>query len=164
MKTSKNTKPVAKSESVRPKSVKPKSARTDVAVAHVLTEDEAREAVMKPVNQWRSYIRRLLNESGTYDRKYGYQVTLTAQSLRLLQSCYFELMSQNGDSRFTVTEKSREGNDRLSENPLATMYIKLDAMCRRNLTALGMNMDRLVESAGANSGQDPLFTLMAKVK
>lgn len=119
---------------------------------------------MKPVNQWRSYIRRLLNESGTYDRKYGYQVTLTAQSLRLLQSCYFELMSQNGDSRFTVTEKSREGNDRLSENPLATMYIKLDAMCRRNLTALGMNMDRLVESAGANSGQDPLFTLMAKVK
>lgn len=146
-----------------------KSAKTvskksgNAAVAHVLTEDEKRSVVMKPVNQWRSYIRRLLNESGTYDRKYGYQVTLTAQSLRLLQSCYFELMSLNHGERFTVRGISREGNARLSENPLATMYIKLDAMCRRNLTALGMNMNNLVEGAGAKSESDPLFTLMENV-
>lgn len=151
-------------KSDKPKSDKPKAVRSKAAVAHVVSEEEQREIVMRPVNQWRSYIRRLLSESGTYDRRYTYQVTLAAQSLRLLQDCYFQLMRESQDCRYTVSEKSREGNDRKSESPLATMYIKLDAMCRRNLAALGMNMNNLVEGAGQKSENDPLRDLMERMR
>lgn len=136
----------------------PKTNRS-AAVAHVITEDEQREAAMKPVNQWRSYIRRLLNEDSTYKRKYTYQVTLAAQSLHLLQDCYFEIQKQQGD-KFTVTEISREGNPRKAENPLVTMYIKLNAMCMKNLSALGMNMTNLVEPLEKAGAEDPLKALM----
>lgn len=164
---------MAKSKSISQTAVKVgKTAKTakkqpkagkSVTVAHVMTDDEQREAIMKPVNQWRSYIRRLLNEDDTYRRKYTHQVTLAAQSMRLLQECYIEICRLT-DGRFTIKELSREGNSRLSENPLVLMYIRLDAMCRKNLAALGMNMSNLIEGSGKSDDSDPLRELMEKMR
>lgn len=119
-----------------------------------------RDTILKSVNSWRSYIRKLLNEDGTYKRKFTYQVQLAAQSLRLLQEVYIEIMRGKEGERFTVTELSREGNSRKSINPLVTAYCKIDAMARANLRALGMNLDKVVGSIPLGEGADMLKTLM----
>lgn len=125
---------------------------------------EQRKDLLKPVEQWRTYIRRILNADGTYKPKHTYQVTLAAQSLRLLQECYLQILRDEESHRFVTTEISREGNERMSENPQMTLYIKLDAMCRKNLSALGMNMDRLIAESGLSNAPDPLKELMEKMQ
>ena len=121
-----------------------------------------RQLLLKPVQSWRTYIRRLLNEDGTYKRKYTYQVTLLAQSLRLLQECYLEIMKLPEGERMTAIEYSREGDPRAKEHPLVTMYIKIDSMCRRNAAALGMNMLKMIDDGQINPPSDPLENLMQK--
>ena len=122
-----------------------------------------RDQILKSVNSWRSYIRKLLNEDETYKRKFTYQVQLAAQSLRLLQECYIEIMRGREGERFTVSELSRENNTRRSVNPLITAYCKIDAMCRANLRALGMNLDKVVGSNPLGEGADMLKTMMEKM-
>ena len=71
-----------------------------------------RAEILKPVRSMRTYLRRLLNEDGSYKRKYNQQLKLTAQSLMLLEDCYLEIMTQKGEARYVSTETSREGNAR----------------------------------------------------
>lgn len=118
------------------------------------------ELLLKRVNQNKNYIRRLLNEDGTYKKKYSYQVTLAAQSLRLLQDCYLEIMSSEEGKRFSLTEQSREGNPRQVYNPKVMTYIRLDAMVRANLAALGLNMNNLIGGRDTGSIDDPLVAVM----
>ena len=119
-----------------------------------------REKIEKDIRNLRTYMRRLLSEDGSYQRKYSYQLTMAAQSLRLLQECYVEIMRAKPGTRFTVDEKSREGNGRKSKHPLISAYCQIDAICRANLRALGMNMERLASSGLPAEGQDMLVTLM----
>ena len=121
---------------------------------------EQREKIEKDVKSLRTYMRRLLSEDDTYKRKYTYQLTMAAQSLRLLQECYVEIMRAKVGERFTINEKSREGNGRKSKHPLISAYCQIDAICRANLRALGMNMERLGSTGLPTDGQDELSTIM----
>jgi len=123
-----------------------------------------RDLLLKPVNSWRTYIRRLLNEDGSYKRKYTYQVALAAQSMKLLQECYLEIMRLPEGQRFALNELSREGNSRKVSNPVVLSYIRIDAMCRANLRALGLNMDNLIGGMSQGESDDPLANLMKALK
>ena len=123
-----------------------------------------RDLLLKPVNSWRTYIRRLLNEDGSYKRKYTYQVALAAQSMKLLQECYLEIMRLPEGQRFSLEEISREGNARKVSNPMVLTYIRIDAMCRNNLRALGLNMDNLIGGQSQGESDDPLANLMKALK
>lgn len=123
-----------------------------------------RDLLLKPVNSWRTYIRRLLNEDGSYKRKYTYQVALAAQSMKLLQECYLEIMRLPEGTRFSLSEVSREGNARKVSNPVVLTYIRIDAMCRANLRALGLNMDNLIGGMSQGETDDPLANLMKALK
>lgn len=136
-----------------------------LAPFQVLTGEEVdpigqRERIEKDIRSLRTYMRRLLTEDDSYKRKYSYQLTLAAQSLRLLQECYVEIMRAKEGERFTVDEKSREGNGRKSKHPLISAYCQIDAICRANLRALGMNMERLSASGLPGEGPDALVALM----
>lgn len=123
-----------------------------------------RDLLLKPVNSWRTYIRRLLNEDGSYKRKYTYQVALAAQSMKLLQECYLEIMRLPEGERFSRSELSRENNARKVANPLVLTYIRLDAMCRANLRALGLNMDNLIGGFSTGDQDDELVQVMKALK
>ena len=102
------------------------AVETTVVVPEQMEPLNDRDLLLKPVNSWRTYIRRLLNEDGSYKRKYTYQVALAAQSMKLLQECYLEIMRlpEGGlvDNYFII-----EG-----ENSIAEMRFELDG---RNYTA-----------------------------
>lgn len=154
---------------MKEKSKKPaaKSAKSRPAVAKVMTEEEQRAVAMKPVVQWKNYIRRMLNEDGSYEKKYTYQVTLTAQSLRLLDDIYYQITQSPEARRYVLEETSREGNPRKVENPLLNMYIKMNKLCQQNLAALGMNMVKITGDGPQGNGddsKDPLMALMSKMK
>jgi len=132
----------------------------DPIMPEVYDPASERAEVLKPVRSMRTYLRRLLNEDGSYKRKYNQQLKLTAQSLMLLEDCYLEIMHLKGEQRYVSTETSREGNARKSTSALVKTYIKLDAMARKNLAALGMNMERYARTPGAGDGNDALDTLL----
>ena len=132
----------------------------DPIMPEVYDPASERAEVLKPVRSMRTYLRRLLNEDGSYKRKYNQQLKLTAQSLMLLEDCYLEIMRLKGEQRYVSTETSREGNARKSTSALVKTYIKLDAMARKNLAALGMNMERYARTPGAGNGNDALDTLL----
>lgn len=147
------------------KSVKVVEKQLPLSPFQVVTGEEIdpigqREKIEKDVKSLRTYMRRLLTEDESYKRKYSYQLTLAAQSLRLLQECYIEIMRAKEGERFTINEKSREGNGRKSKHPLISAYCQIDAICRTNLRALGMNMERLGASGLPAEGNDELKALM----
>ena len=123
-----------------------------------------REKIEKDVKSLRTYMRRLLTEDDSYKRKYSYQLTMAAQSLRLLQECYVEIMRSKEGDRFTINEKSREGNGRKSKHPLISAYCQIDAICRANLRALGMNMERLGASGLPTEGPNELMAIMKNLQ
>lgn len=133
---------------------------TDPLLPEVYDPASERAEVLKPVRSMRTYLRRLLNEDGSYKRKYNQQLKLTAQSLMLLEDCYLEIMRAKGESRYVTTETSREGNARKSTSVLIKTYIRLDAMARKNLAALGMNMERYARTPGMGDGNDELDALL----
>ena len=98
----------------------------DPLVPDVFDPASDRAEILKPVRSMRTYLRRLLNEDGSYKRKYNQQLKLTAQSLMLLEDCYLEIMHLKGEQRYVSTETSREGNARKSTSALVKTYIKLD--------------------------------------
>ena len=132
----------------------------DPIMPEVYDPASERAEVLKPVRSMRTYLRRLLNEDGSYKRKYNQQLKLTAQSLMLLEDCYLEIMRLKGEQRYVSTETSREGNARKSTSALVKTYIKLDAMARKNLAALGMNMERYARTPGMGDGNDALDNLL----
>ena len=131
----------------------------DPIMPEVYDPASERAEVLKPVRSMRTYLRRLLNEDGSYKRKYNQQLKLTAQSLMLLEDCYLEIMKLKDAGRYVSTETSREGNARQGTSALVKTYIKLDAMARKNLTALGMNMERYARTPGPGDGNDALDAL-----
>lgn len=149
-----------KAKAVSRKTVKSKPVEVEVLVPEAVEPLPDRDLHLKAVNSWRTYIRRLLNEDGSYKRKYTYQVALAAQSMKLLQECYLEIMAMPEGQRFNLSELSREGNTRKVSNPAVLTYIKMDAMCRANLRALGLNMDNLIGGISAGATDDPLAALM----
>ena len=132
----------------------------DPIMPEVYDPASERAEVLKPVRSMRTYLRRLLNEDGSYKRKYNQQLKLTAQSLMLLEDCYLEIMKRKDASRYVSTETSREGNARQDTSALVKTYIKLDAMARKNLAALGMNMERYARTPGMGDGNDSLDALL----
>ena len=140
----------------------------DVVTLEVIvpeTYDPAKERaqLLKPMHSMRTYLRRLLNEDGSYKKKYSQQLKLTAQSVMLLEDCYMEIMRRKGASRYTSIETSREGNPRQDTAALIKTYIRLDQMCRRNLAALGMNMERYARTPGPGDGNDSLDAFMQEL-
>ena len=132
----------------------------DPLVPELYNPEANRDEILKPVRSMRTYLRRLLNEDGSYKKKYSQQLKLTAQALMLLEDCYLEIMKAKGESRYVSTETSREGNARKSTSALVKTYIRLDAMARKNLAALGMNMERYARTPGAGDGNDALDALL----
>lgn len=132
----------------------------DALLPEVYDPEADRAEVLKPVRSMRTYLRRLLNEDGSYKRKYNQQLKLTAQALMLLEDCYLEIMKAKSESRYVSTETSREGNARKSTSALVKTYIRLDAMARKNLAALGMNMERYARTPGPGDGNDALDALL----
>jgi len=135
-----------------------------VVTAETIDPAGQREKIEKDVKSLRTYMRRLLTEDDSYKRKYSYQLTMAAQSLRLLQECYVEIMRLKEGDRFTINEKSREGNGRKSKHPIISAYCQIDAICRANLRALGMNMERLGASGLPVEGPDALFAIMKNLQ
>lgn len=135
----------------------------DPIMPEVYNPASERAEVLKPVRSMRTYLRRLLNEDGSYKRKYNQQLKLTAQSLMLLEDCYLEIMHLKGEQRYVSTETSREGNARKSTSALVKTYIRLDAMARKNLAALGMNMERYTRTPGTGDGNDALDALLQEL-
>jgi hypothetical protein len=132
----------------------------DPLVPELYDPEANRDEILKPVRSMRTYLRRLLNEDGSYKRKYNQQLKLTAQALMLLEDCYLEIMKAKGELRYVSTETSREGNARKSTSALIKTYIRLDAMARKNLAALGMNMERYARTPGMGDGNDALDALL----
>jgi hypothetical protein len=151
------------------KSAKTKEIPMPVSPFQVMTAEDfdpigQREKIEKDVKSLRTYMRRLLTEDDSYKRKYTYQLTMAAQSLRLLQECYVEIMRAKAGERFTINEKSREGNGRKSKHPLISAYCQIDAVCRANLRALGMNMERLGASGLPSEGPNELMAIMRNLQ
>lgn len=132
----------------------------DPLVPEVYDPASKRAEILKPVRSMRTYLRRLLNEDGSYKKKYNQQLKLTSQALMLLEDCYLEIMNHKDAARYVSTETSREGNARQSTSALIKTYIRLDAMARKNLAALGMNMERYARTPGQGDGNDMLDALL----
>ena len=139
-------------------------AEMEIVIPEQMESLDDRNLLLKPVNSWRTYIRRLLNEDGSYKKKYTYQVALAAQSMKLLRECYLEIMRLPEGERFSRSELSRENNARKVANPLVLTYIRLDAMCRANLRALGLNMDNLIGGFSTGDQDDELVQVMKALK
>ena len=165
----KKNKPGKKSAKSGKKSAKTKEIPMPVSPFQVMTAEDfdpigQREKIEKDVKSLRTYMRRLLTEDDSYKRKYTYQLTMAAQSLRLLQECYVEIMRAKAGERFTINEKSREGNGRKSKHPLISAYCQIDAVCRANLRALGMNMERLGSTGLPSEGPNELMAIMRNLQ
>lgn len=139
-------------------------AEMEIVIPEQMEPLDDRSLLLKPVNSWRTYIKRLLNEDGSYKKKYTYQVALAAQSMKLLQECYLEIMRLPEGERFSRSELSRENNARKVANPLVLTYIRLNAMCRANLRALGLNMDNLIGGFSTGDQDDELVQVMKALK
>lgn len=76
---------------------------------------------------------------GLYKPEMSIQVRLAAR-LMLRVEAYFKMMDAD-DYEPIVSEVSREGNVRLTANPLEKMYLDTIAQLQAALKALGMNFD-----------------------
>lgn len=113
--------------------------------------------IAKRIRNKRDYIVRLLKDEGKYTKELSMQVNLVAQLMVRTDDLRDEIFSP---SHKTVNvEISREGNDRLSVNPVEKLYLEYVQRTQRALQALGMNTDSKERKTDNDSFNDYLSEL-----
>ncbi len=84
-----------------------------------------------------SYLRKLMEEAGTYADVYSAQITLTASLLVQADAMRECLATQS----VIITQTSREGDTRQIVNPVQKALLDTLERAQRGLRALGMNLD-----------------------
>lgn len=105
----------------------------------------------KQLEYLKTYIRRVLKQNDKYKPEMTHQVELTASTLLVFRKVRDEVLK--ADQLPTVTEKSRENEDRTKENPIYNLYIKMADVLRRDLRSLRMNQE-LDRGSDTESGSD----------
>ena len=111
----------------------------------------------KQLEYLKTYIRRVLKQNDKYKPEMTHQVELTASTLLVFRKVRDEVLK--ADQLPTVTEKSRENEDRTKENPIYNLYIKMADVLRRDLRSLRMNQE-----LDRGSDTDAMTKLMESMK
>ncbi len=91
----------------------------------------------KKVENIKRHIRNVLKNSGGYDVTLGYQIELVATDILLYRKIREAVQSLD---TVTITEKSREGNDRIKPHPLIFELREQSKVVSRGLDMLMMNI------------------------
>lgn len=118
----------------------------------------------KKLENLKTYIRRVLQQTDNYRKEMTHQVEVTASTLLIFRKIRDEIFLN--DEKPTVIEKSRENEDRIKENPLYNLYAKYDDLLRRDLRALKMNQElnrgRDEKGKDDEEANDPIKELLKK--
>ena len=85
------------------------------------------------------YLRKVLKEEGIYRKEMSQQVELTASTLLVFRKVRDVVLSEC--EKVVITETSREGDNRMKNNPIFFLYKEMADLLRRDLRALNMNKE-----------------------
>lgn len=126
------------------------------------TEDENEKQITRKIENIKTHVRRVLKEHEMYSSEMSYQIELLASDLLVFRKIRDEVLKE--DQTPTVTEKSREGEDRIRENPIYNLMAKFADRLRKDLRSLMMNKELAPTESKGDEGNDVLTQLMDSLK
>lgn len=126
------------------------------------TEDENEKQITRKIENIKTHVRRVLKEHEMYSSEMSYQIELLASDLLVFRKIRDEVLKE--DQTPTVTEKSREGEDRIRENPIYNLMAKFADRLRKDLRSLMMNKELAPTESKGDEGNDALTQLMDSLK
>lgn len=153
-------------EGKRPRGRKKKPSAAEKIESEAKRVDEALkdsaldDVTKKKIQNLLTRFRRLLKESGGYRKHITYQVELTAAVLLVWRKVRDIILAP--DFKVVFTENSREGDAREKVSAVLQLFIQLCDLLRRNLKALGMNMELTADDMGAENN-DAVKEMLARM-
>lgn len=126
------------------------------------TEDENEKQITRKIENIKTHVRRVLKEHEMYSSEMSYQIELLASDLLVFRKIRDEVLKE--EQTPTVTEKSREGKDRIRENPIYNLMAKFADRLRKDLRSLMMNKELAPTESKGDEGNDALTQLMDSLK
>lgn len=126
------------------------------------TEDENEKQITRKIENIKTHVRRVLKEHEMYSSEMSYQIELLASDLLVFRKIRDEVLKE--EQTPTVTEKSREGEDRIRENPIYNLMAKFADRLRKDLRSLMMNKELAPTESKGDEGNDALTQLMDSLK
>lgn len=124
--------------------------------------DDNEKLISKKIENIKTHVRRVLKEHEMYSSEMSYQIELLASDLLVFRKIRDEVLKE--EQTPTVTEKSREGEDRIRENPIYNLMDKFADRLRKDLRSLMMNKELAPTESKGDEGNDALTQLMDSLK
>lgn len=124
--------------------------------------DDNEKLISKKIENIKTHVRRVLKEHEMYSSEMSYQIELLASDLLVFRKIRDEVLKE--EQTPTVTEKSREGEDRIRENPIYNLMAKFADRLRKDLRSLMMNKELAPTESKNDEGNDALTQLMDSLK
>lgn len=124
--------------------------------------DDNEKLISKKIENIKTHVRRVLKEHEMYSSEMSYQIELLASDLLVFRKIRDEVLKE--EQTPTVTEKSREGEDRIRENPIYNLMAKFADRLRKDLRSLMMNKELAPTESKNDEGNDTLTQLMDSLK
>nr|DAE93807.1 MAG TPA: hypothetical protein [Caudoviricetes sp.] len=124
--------------------------------------DDNEKLISKKIENIKTHVRRVLKEHEMYSSEMSYQIELLASDLLVFRKIRDEVLKE--EQTPTVTEKSREGEDRIRENPIYNLMAKFADRLRKDLRSLMMNKELAPTESKGDEGNDALTQLMDSLK
>lgn len=115
------------------------TVRASVEKSEAVSVENDRKVIERKVKNKKAYIVKLLRKQGKYTEELTYQVDVTARLLVRADMLSEEMLSEG--HRAVNVEYSREGNERVTVNPVEKLYLDVLERGQRALRALGMNTE-----------------------
>ena len=124
--------------------------------------DDNEKLISKKIENIKTHVRIVLKEHEMYSSEMSYQIELLASDLLVFRKIRDEVLKE--EQTPTVTEKSREGEDRIRENPIYNLMAKFADRLRKDLRSLMMNKELAPTESKGDEGNDALTQLMDSLK
>lgn len=124
--------------------------------------DDNEKLISKKIENIKTHVRRVLKEHEMYSSEMSYQIELLASDLLVFRKIRDEVLKE--EQTPTVTEKSREGEDRIRENPIYNLMAKFADRLRKDLRSLMMNKELAPTESKGDECNDALTQLMDSLK
>lgn len=123
---------------------------------------EEERQIDKRIENIKTHVRRVLKEHEMYSSEMSYQIELLASDLLVFRKIRDEVLKEGENP--TVTEKSRENENRIKENPIYNLMAKFADRVRKDLRSLMMNKELSPADSKGDEGNDALTQLMDSLK
>ena len=111
------------------------------------------------VKQIKRYGEKLLKDAGLWRPELTYQLEMLAVEIATYRKAYQEVLTLD---KFTITENSREGDDRLRTHPAVAAYQAQANQLRQDLKVLLMNFDK-TDNSQIKKEENVLAEVLAKI-